>query len=102
MAAIPEVLYYGPGSPTLFTEYDNAPLGSNYDWSALPTLFGNGTKVLWSEPVTGGLSPGRIAVGINQANQTKNSNKTFFAGALIGLAGGALLSAVQEALHAND
>lgn len=39
----------------------------------------------------------------NQPEQTsKNSDDTFIAGALIGLAGGALLSAVQEALHAND
>ena len=52
--------------------------------------------------MTGGRIPGRAAVGINHAEQTTDDNKTFVAGALIGLAGGALLSAVQEALHAND
>lgn len=101
-AAIPQVVYNGPGTPTLQTKYDNAPLASSYDWSALPTQFVNSTSAFWDEPVTGGSSPGRVAVGINQANQAKNSNKTFFAGALIGLAGGALLAAAQEALHAND
>jgi len=101
-AAIPQIIYAGPGSLTLQTQYDNATSASSYDWSALPTEFVNNTTADWDEPVTSGVGPGRVAVGINHSNEEKDSNKTFFAGALIGLAGGALLSAVQEALHAND
>lgn len=101
-AAIPEIRYYGTGSPTLYAEFDDVPSAGSYDWSASPTVYANGTKAWWSEPVTGGGASGRVAVGINQANQAHNDHKTFFAGALIGLAGGALLSAVQEALHTND
>jgi hypothetical protein len=102
LAAIPQVFYLAQGSPTLTTVYENAAAASSYDWSAFPTESINGTKAVWDEPVTGGATQGRVAIGINHASQTKENNKAFFAGALIGLAGGALLSAVQEALHAND
>jgi hypothetical protein len=102
LAAIPQVFYLARGSPTLTTVYENAPAASSYDWSSFPAESLNGARAVWDEPVTGGATQGRVAVGINHANQTKENNKAFFAGALIGLAGGALLSAVQEALHAND
>ena len=102
LAAIPQVFYLARGSPTLTTVYENAPAASSYDWSSFPPESLNGTSAGWDEPVTGGATQGRVAVGINHANQAKENNKAFFAGALIGLAGGALLSAVQEALHAND
>lgn len=101
-AAIPQVTLDGPGSLSLHTQYDNATSANSYDWSALPTGFANATTASWDEQVTSGVNPGRVAVGINQGNEQKDSNKTFFAGALIGLAGGALLSAVQEFLHMND
>jgi len=101
-AAIPQLRYTGPGSPTLVTQYDNFPSVSSYDWSAFPTEFAYRTLVAWNESVAGGATPGRVATGINHGNQEGDSNKTFFAGALLGLAGGAILSAVQEALHAND
>ena len=100
-AAMPEVYYKGPGTPNLLTQY-GIPSASSYDWSSFPPLYANGIFASWEEPVTGGRIPGRAAVGINHAEQTTDDNKTFVAGALIGLAGGALLSAVQEALHAND
>lgn len=100
-AAIPQLFYTGPGTPTLTTEY-NVPSASSYDWSAFPTLLANRTEAYWLESVTGGAAPGRVAIGINHSNETKDANKTFFAGALLGLAAAALLSAVQEALHAND
>jgi hypothetical protein len=98
-AAIPQVFYTGPGSPLLVTQYANAPLASSYDWSGFPTVFANATEAFWDEPITGGAAPGKVAVGINQSNQTRDFNKTFFAGALLGLGGAAILSAVQEALH---
>jgi hypothetical protein len=103
LAAIPQVFYFGPGSePTLTTVYDNAPAASSYDWSAFPPVASSGTAAVWDVPVVSGATQGRVAVGINHANQAKESNETFIAGALLGLAGGALVAAVQEALHAND
>jgi hypothetical protein len=58
--------------------------------------------VVWNEQVTGGEAAGRVAVGINHGNQAWNDDKTFIAGAFIGLAGGALLSALQELLRQKD
>jgi hypothetical protein len=101
-AAIPQVLYEGGGgSPTLLTQY-NIPGASSYDWSSFPTEFANSRFATWSELVTSGDVGGRAAVGINHANQSSESDDTFIAGALIGLAGGALLSGFQEAMHARD
>jgi hypothetical protein len=101
-AAIPQVLYEpGGGTPTLLTQY-NIPGASSYDWSSFPTEFANKRFATWSELVTSGDVSGRAAVGINHANQSNQSDDTFIAGALIGLAGGALLSGFQEAMHARD
>jgi hypothetical protein len=100
-AALPRVDYNGPGSAALDTRY-NVISADGYDWSAFQPQLINSTQIFWDEPVTGGATAGIVAVGINHANEAKDSNETFFAGALIGLAGGALLAAVQEALHAND
>ncbi len=100
-AAIPEVLYKGGGTPTLLTQY-NIPGASSYDWSSFPTKFASNSFATWSELVTSGDAGGRAAVGINHASQSAQSNDTFIAGALIGLAGGALLSGFTEAMHARD
>jgi len=101
-AAIPQVLYGGAGgTPTLVTQY-NIPGASSYDWSAFPTRFANDRFATWSELVTSGDVEGRDAVGINHASQSSQSNDTFIAGALIGLAGGALISCFQEVMHARD
>lgn len=103
-AAIPQVSYECPSfyspcpTPTLETQYQLAS-ASSYDWSSLPTQLVSDTKVAWNEEVTGGEAAGRVAVGISHRNQAWNDDKTFIAGALIGLAGGALLSALQELLR---
>jgi hypothetical protein len=99
--AIPAVNYQGPGTFVLETKYD-LPSASSYNWSSFPTQFATDTYAQWNEPVTGSVVSGRVAVGTNYAAQAKDDSETFFAGALIGLAGAALLFAVQEALHAND
>ena len=101
-AAIPRLYYVGPGSPFLVTEYDRVPSPNRYDWSAFPPTLSYGTEIAWEEKVTNGAAQGRVSVGVDHANQTKESNNTFIAGALIGLAGGALLSAIQEAFRSND
>jgi len=101
IAVMPEILYDGSGTPLLQAQYD-IPAASSYDWSAFPPVFVNSSYALWNEQLSGSHTDGKAAVGINHANQANDDNKTFIAGILFGLAGAALLSAVQEALHAND
>ncbi|HEV2374488.1 MAG TPA: hypothetical protein VGS19_20295 [Streptosporangiaceae bacterium] len=100
-AAIPEIFYHSTGTPDLFAAY-HFPSASSYDWSSYPAFFASKSTVVWQEAVTNGETVPRSAVGIDHARLASDDNKTFFAGALLGLAGGAILSAVQEALHARD
>jgi hypothetical protein len=100
-AAVPEVTYSGPGSPIFETQYE-IPHASSYDWSSFPVQFANATFATWTQPMTGGQLAGRDAVGIDYANQSRDGYYTFLAGAILGLAGGAVLSAFQEALDADD
>ena len=102
-AALPELQLDGPSGQTadMFIQY-NIPSADSYDWSASPTFQTTGDSATWNEELTDGGLPTSTAVGTNHANQAKDNRNTFLAGALVGLAGGALLSAVQEALHAND
>jgi hypothetical protein len=108
-AAIPKIGYIGPGTPQVLVTYP-IPSASSYDWSSFPTTSITSSHAIWETatvktPVgvhAEASTPGQVAVGINHARQASDSNKTFVAGALLGLAGGAILSAVQEALHARD
>jgi hypothetical protein len=104
--AIPKIGYTGPGTPYVTVDYP-IPSASTYDWSSLSPTTLDPNEAIWTTSVAkigeeGLQPPGQVAVGINHARQTTDSNKTFAAGALLGLAGGAILSAVQEALHARD
>jgi hypothetical protein len=110
-AAIPEISYSGPGQPEFYIQY-GIPSADSYDWSAFPTAFITNSLVIWKETLSSvspsGLvtatdgTPGRVAVGINHGGESSDDNKTFLAGILAGLAGAAILSAIQEALHALD
>jgi hypothetical protein len=103
-AALPEAFYNCPASdlrcptPTLETRYDIASAAS-YDWSSVPYQHVTASTITWSEQVQSGAAPGRVAVGIDSASQSRDDAWTFVAGALIGLAGGALLAGAQELLH---
>jgi hypothetical protein len=61
-----------------------------------------GTTAQWQQDVASGDTPGRVAVGINHSAQTRDDIKIFIAGALLGIAGGAIIAAVQEAMHLRD
>lgn len=108
-AAIPALSYTGPGTPSVAVEYP-IPSASSYDWSSFPTTELDSSSAVWMVAATrsdaggeaGAFTPGQVAIGINHARQATDNNKTFLAGALLGLAGGAILSAIQEALHARD
>ena len=101
-AAIPRVVFSAPQAvtTTFYTLY-NVTSASNYDWSGFQPQLANGSEVLWDEPVATA-AEGTVALGANQANESRENYETLFAGALIGLAGGALVAAVQEWLHRDD
>ncbi|MBO0771173.1 MAG: hypothetical protein J2P35_06935 [Actinobacteria bacterium] len=98
-AALPDVTYQGPGTPRLVSSFV-IPSGSSYDWSSVPEAAASRAGVVFQDDITAGHAPARDAVGINHAGQAAQNDRTFVAGILLGLAGGALLGAVQEALHA--
>jgi hypothetical protein len=102
-AVIPEVTYNGPPWPgaSLLTYY-KIPSAASYDWSSFqPQGFTHG-HVVWAENLSGSDTQSRVAVGINHATQTHDDFMIFLAGAVVALAGAAILAAVQEALHARD
>jgi hypothetical protein len=100
-AAIPEARYQGRGHPQLQVHYEISSAAS-YDWSSFPTAFADDRQATWTEEMLDRVVPTRTAVGINHSEERRDSLATFVAGALVGLAGGALLSAIQEWLHASD
>jgi hypothetical protein len=97
LAVLPEVFYQGYGTPEVLVGY-HIPSAANYDWSALPPAAYAGSTIAWSEPVAGEDTPPKVAVGINQSGQSSQNHLAFIAGALIGVAGGAVLSGIQEGL----
>lgn len=106
-AAIPKIGYIGAGTPIVSVYYP-IPSASSYDWSSFPATTVTNSYAMWTIAVAKigaqalPFTRGQVAFGINHARQATDSKKTFVAGALLGLAGGAILSAVQEALHARD
>jgi hypothetical protein len=98
LAAIPEVIYSGTGAPEFLAGY-HIPLAASYDWSALPPAAFKGSIVAWTEQLEFNDTPAKVAVGINQSRQSNDNHLAFIAGALIGVAGGAVLSAIQKVLE---
>jgi hypothetical protein len=85
----------------VYTNYD-LPSASSYDWSSYPTYAVSNSTAEWVETLGPGDTPGRAVTGINHVAQTNDGTRTFIAGALLGLAGAAILAAVIEALHVRD
>lgn len=78
------------------------PNASSYDWSTFPTQKLTSSAVVWSQYLNTGDNQGRITVGANHSRQANDTNLTFFAGALIGIAGAAILAGLQEFFHSFD
>jgi hypothetical protein len=110
-AAIPEVEYQyrsGLTTPTLFAHYQ-IPSPARYDWSSFPTQSVTSTSAQWEEPIAAstapgiyGITAGRIASGVDHSREALDQNLTFLAGALLGLGGSAIISAIPEAMRRNN
>ena len=104
-AAIPDVSYQQTGArpfaPPIFFAAYRIPSPTSYDWSQFPPEAYSGAVTTWKELLTGtsGDTAGHVVLGIDRARQSSDATWTFIAGALLGLGGGAILSAVQEFLH---
>lgn len=101
-AAIPEVSYqysFGLTTPSLLASYQ-IPSAGTYDWSSIPTAAVSKSGATWEEAIAKGDTAGRVASGVDHGRETRDADLTFLAGAMLGLAGGAILSAIQETLHA--
>jgi hypothetical protein len=109
-AAFPQVIFTGTQQATMFLYYYGIPAANTYDWSANPPLHISKSLTEWDEtlapsppgaqlPRSGEITNGRVATGIDHAAQQQDSNFTLAAGILFGIGGGALVAAVQEALH---
>jgi hypothetical protein len=102
-AVIPEVTYNGPSTPepALLAGYKILS-GRSYDWSSFePQSFTDGF-VVWAEDFSAGDTQSRVAIGTNHDAQDDDDFMIFLAGAVVALAGAAILAAVQEALHAGE
>jgi hypothetical protein len=99
--SIPKVIYTGPGTPLFQAQY-KIPDAVDYDWPLIPAQFANTTFATWSESVTGGMLNPEVASGIDYTNQSRNTLYTFLAGVTLGVAGGALVSTIQEAIPDGD
>jgi hypothetical protein len=97
LAALPEVFYQGYGTPQVLVFY-HIPSVRSFDWSALSPAAYTSSTIGWSEAIAGYDTPSKVAVGVNQSRQSSDNHAAFIAGALIGVAGGALVSAIQETL----
>jgi hypothetical protein len=96
--AIPDVIYHGPGTPPIFAVDYPIPSASGYYWNSFPAAEVNKSSVVWEEPLVNGDTPGRSAIGSNGAGQVQDTLKAFLAGALVGIGGGGLVAAIQEAI----
>jgi hypothetical protein len=107
--AFPQVSFAGTQQATMTLTFTNIPAANTYDWSSYPPSNVNNFGTEWVEPVTPGnpanlllgtaVTNGRVVTGINHTAQAHDSTFTLVVGVLFGIAGGALVAAVQEALH---
>jgi hypothetical protein len=91
----------------VFTYETTLAGGSGYNWLSGPEpqcQATNNTCIWFEEPTNppGTLlyyTPPTTATGLNHSAQDSETLRTFLSGALVGIAGGAFVGAIQEALH---
>lgn len=94
-----------PGNTSVTVSYE-LPRGDSYDWTGGPApysftaQFGH-TGVTWLEPLSALTLPA-LATGTSESEVNLDSLRTFLAGALVGIGGGALVGAIQELTHQRD
>ena len=100
VAVLPNLRYEGGGQPSLGIQMALAE-ANKYDWAPLPASGTNAYGASWDEQLVNGQVGARIVSGTNPTALQKANRRTFEAGLLIGIAGGALIGGIQEALKAG-
>jgi hypothetical protein len=91
--------YPPPTNPPVVLLYE-LPDASSYQWSgaSLPSNYPE-DKVVWNaSPYNVG---GSQIIAVNANAQSSDATRTFFAGAIVGIAGAALIGGIQELLHVH-
>jgi hypothetical protein len=114
-AELPSI--YASQTQRSFTSFSisyNIPNASMYDWSVPPqvTDYGPPDTTIWNYELNlptqndapfgtfgSQVAQGTEVIGLNHDAQTADSTDTLIAGALLGIAGGAAIVAMQEVLH---
>jgi hypothetical protein len=94
-----------PGNTSVTVSYE-LPRGDSYDWTGGPapysfTAQSGHAGVTWLEPLSA-LSVPALATGTSESEVNLDNLRTFLAGALVGIGGGALVGAIQELTHQRD
>jgi hypothetical protein len=77
-------------------------VGARYDWTGGPGPYSNARSwTQWQEPLSAMSSPIGVSGSNNSASQT-DTFRIFAAGILLGVAGGALIAAMQEFAHRKE
>lgn len=103
-AALPELLYTGSHQPSFYI-YEAIPGADHYSWTGVAPEYLTSRGAQWSELSGSAPGPGQAmqevnsnnAAGINREAQGEDEHLTLLAGALLGAAGAAAISALQEA-----
>jgi len=101
IAELPLVHVLGSGASGLNVTYE-APGADSYDWSIPPNPYGPINGVSYYEPLAGNsyLAASNMEItGTNYRAQANDNRNTFISGILLGVAGGAVIAAVQDGLH---
>jgi hypothetical protein len=97
-AALPEVEYQGNPDSQLNVKYAmDDP--SAYDWTGIPPSVLRPGFIVWTEQVDDGRVDPQVVTGLDRTAANRDRSSEFLAGALIGVAGGAVVGALQEALN---
>ena len=84
---MPQIAFDNNVKCELAVVYQGLPDQEKFDWSAFLTDEETTAYASWIEQITNGVEPGRVAIGINHAAQSRDDLDLI--GALVGPAGAA-------------
>jgi hypothetical protein len=104
VAELPTIEGTGLATTAFDVGYDNIPNAHEYDWSIPPQVYSTASLVYWPEGPANVSSSGAMVqsvevTGTDPQAQAQDDLDIFISGILLGVAGGAAITVVQEGLH---